>query len=181
MTTAAPATRTAAAAGDSPDLAALKRCFAPVVDERTRLIVLGSLPGEIALARGQYYGNPQNHFWRLMSAVIELDLVPLGYEQRLTALLRHRVGLWDTIASARRDGALDAAIRGHEPNALPDFVATRPSLRAIGFNGKTSARIGRKALGETSLVLIDLPSSSPAFTIPFDKKRDAWMALRAFL
>jgi double-stranded uracil-DNA glycosylase len=181
MRRAAPATRTAAAAAANDDPAALKRCFSPVVDERTRLIVLGSLPGEIALARGQYYGNPQNHFWRLMSAVIELDLVPLGYEERLAALLRRRVGLWDTIASARRDGALDAAIRDHRPNALPDLVATLPSLRAIGFNGKTSARIGRKALGETRLDLVDLPSSSPAFTIPFERKREEWMALRAFL
>jgi double-stranded uracil-DNA glycosylase len=181
MRTAAPATRTAAAAVASPDPAALKYCFAPVADERTRLIVLGSLPGEIALARGQYYGNPQNHFWRLMSAVIEVDLVPLGYEERLAALLRHRIGLWDTIASARREGALDAAIRDHAPNALPDLVATLPSLRAIGFNGKTSAKIGRRALGETALNLVDLPSSSPAFTIPFEQKREAWLRLRAFL
>jgi double-stranded uracil-DNA glycosylase len=181
MRTAAPATRTAAAAGASPDPAALKHCFPPVADERTHVIVLGSLPGEIALARGQYYGNPQNHFWRLIGAVIEVDLVPLGYEERLATLLRHRVGLWDTIASARREGALDAAIRDHEPNALPDLVATLPSLRAIGFNGKTSAKIGRRALGETGLNLVDLPSSSPAFTIAFERKREAWLRLRAFL
>jgi double-stranded uracil-DNA glycosylase len=181
MRTAAPATNRPAAAAIANDPAALKRCFPPVVDEHTRVIVLGSLPGDIALARGQYYGNPQNHFWRLMSAVIGADLVPIGYEQRLETLRRHRVGLWDTIASAHRDGALDTAIRGHIPNALPGLVASLPSLRAIGFNGKTSAKIGRKALGETELGLIDLPSSSPAYTAAFDSKREAWLKLRAFL
>jgi hypoxanthine-DNA glycosylase len=185
MSTAAPATRTAAAAtapdSATPDPAAAKSCFAPVADARTRLLVLGSLPGEIALARGQYYGNPQNHFWRLIGAVIGVDLVPLAYEERLATLLRHRVGLWDSIASARREGALDAAIRDHRPNPLPDLVATLPSLRAIGFNGKTSARIGRKALGATELDLVDLPSSSPAFTLSVEEKRQRWMALRAWL
>lgn len=145
------------------------------------MLVLGSLPGDVALARGQYYGNPQNHFWRLISAVISVDLVPIGYEKRLETLLRHRVGLWDTIASAHRDGALDTAIRSHTPNALPDLVASLPALRAIGFNGKTSAKIGRKALGESGLGLIDLPSSSPAYTLPLDAKRAAWLQLSRFL
>ena len=143
--------------------------------------MLGSLPGEIALAKGQYYGNPQNHFWRLIGAVIGRDLAPLDYEPRLAALREAGIGLWDTIASAEREGALDAAIRGHAPNALPELVGTLGSLRAIAFNGRTSAKIGRKALGETALALVDLPSSSPAYTLAFDAKRAAWLQLRAFL
>jgi len=34
-----------------------KRCFDPVVDQNTRLLILGSLPGEQSLARNEYYGN----------------------------------------------------------------------------------------------------------------------------
>ena len=65
----------------------LKRCFDPVVDERTRLLVLGSLPGDKSLAVQEYYGNRQNKFWMLMSEVIDVDLVPLDYPTRLQALL----------------------------------------------------------------------------------------------
>ena len=178
--TAARATRIAGpAAATDPD--ALKRSFAPVADDRARLLLLGSLPGDIALARGQYYGNPQNHFWRLVSAVTGRDLVALDYSQRLDALLGSGIGLWDSIGAARREGALDAAIRDHVPNALPDLVAGLPALRAIGFNGKTSARIGRRALGPTRLELVDLPSSSPAFTLSLEAKKAAWLELRRFL
>ena len=160
----------------------LKRSFPPVVDERVRLLVLGSLPGEESLARAQYYAHPRNQFWRLMGDVIGRELVPLDYAARLEALLQARVGLWDVVASAMRDGSLDGAIRGHTPNELKALVESLPELRAVAFNGGTSARIGRKALGTVAGVeLVPLPSSSPALTIPYAEKLERWMALRAYL
>ena len=160
----------------------LKRSFPPVVDPRTRLLVLGSLPGEESLARQRYYANSRNHFWRLMSGVIGRDLVPLDYEARLQALLDARVGLWDSVGTARRKGSLDSAIREHEPNALAELARSLPELRAIAFNGGTSAKIGMKALGGgTTATLIPLPSSSPAYTLPFEKKLQAWLHLKEYL
>ncbi|MFL5337707.1 MAG: DNA-deoxyinosine glycosylase [Geminicoccaceae bacterium] len=160
----------------------IKRSFPPVVDERTRVLVLGSLPGEQSLARRQYYGNPRNHFWRLISAVAGVDLVPLSYEERLRALLDARIGLWDTVGAATRRGSLDGAIRDHRPNALPELVTALPELRVVGFNGAKSAALGMKQLaGAQGLALIALPSSSPAYTLSFDAKCASWLQLRAFL
>ena len=161
---------------------ARKASFPPVVDARTRVLVLGSLPGELSLARGQYYASPQNQLWRLIGAVIGEELMGLGYETRLERLLAAGVGLWDVIATAERAGSLDAAIRAHEPNALAELAAGLPDLKAVGFNGGTSAKLGRKALERAGdLALVPLPSSSPAYTRPFAEKRAAWMALRSFL
>jgi TDG/mug DNA glycosylase family protein len=160
----------------------LKRSFPPVADDRTRVLVLGSLPGEESLARREYYGNPRNHFWRLMSEVVGAELVPLAYEDRLRALLEAGIGLWDTVGAASRRGSLDGAIRGHQVNALPELVAGLPALRAVGFNGGKSASLGMKQLAdEQRLALIALPSSSPAYTLAFEAKREAWLRLRACL
>ena len=161
----------------------MHRCFPPVTRPDTRLLVLGSLPGAISLAQQRYYAHPQNLFWRLISAVIGRDLVPLAYEERLKALLNAKVGLWDTVAAATRDGSLDSAIRLHEASDLAALVATLPGLRAIGLNGAKSAAIGRRQLGAApGLALIDLPSSSPAYaSLGFAKKREAWLALAAYL
>ena len=160
----------------------IKRSFAPVVDARTRALVLGSLPGEESLARRQYYGNPRNHFWRLMSEVIGRDLVPLAYEDRLRGLLDAGIGLWDAVGAATRRGSLDGNIRNHEPNPLSELVSTLPALRAVGFNGGKSASLGVAQLaGEARLALLPLPSSSPAYTLPFAAKLDSWLKLRAFL
>ncbi len=161
----------------------MHHCFPPVTRADTRLLVLGSLPGAVSLARQRYYAHPQNLFWRLIGAVIERDLVPLAYEARLEALLDAGVGLWDTVAAATREGSLDADIRLHEASDLAALVATLPELRAAAFNGGTSARLGRRQLaGVAGLALVDLPSSSPAYaSLPFERKRDAWLGLRAYL
>lgn len=160
-----------------------KSAFPPVVSPQTRVLVLGSLPGEASLAAQRYYAHPQNQFWRLAAAVAGRDDLPsLDYEARLAALLSAGIGLWDTIASATRQGSLDAAIREAQHAGLADLVATLPDLRAVGFNGGTSARIGRRLLEGTSLTLVDLPSSSPAYAaMSFDDKRNRWLALQQFL
>lgn len=159
-----------------------KTGFAPVVDADTRLLILGSLPGDASLKVGQYYGHPHNGFWRLVGPVIGRDLTSLPYPERLEALKSAGVGLWDVIVSARRRGSLDGAIREAEAVDLRRLVAGLPRLRVVAFNGGTAARIGRRSLaGTAGLELIDLPSSSPAYTLPMTAKADAWGALAAAL
>ncbi|HEX8572405.1 MAG TPA: DNA-deoxyinosine glycosylase [Allosphingosinicella sp.] len=160
----------------------VKRSFPPVADARTRVLVLGSLPGEESLARAQYYANPRNHFWRLIGAVTGVDLVALPYEARLEALLEAGVGLWDTVGAARRRGSLDGAIRLDQANDLLKLAAALPALRAVGFNGGKSASLGMAQLAaRPDLALIPLPSSSPAYTRPFEEKLAAWMKLTPYL
>lgn len=154
-----------------------KAAFAPVIDARTRLLILGSLPGDASLKAAQYYAHPQNAFWRLTGGVIGRDLAGLPYAERLEALKAAHVGLWDVIAGAERRGSLDGAIRNAEAADLRRLIAELPSLRAVAFNGGTAARIGRRTLADTTLMLIDLPSSSPAFTLPFADKAAAWSVL----
>lgn len=164
-----------------------KSSFPPVIDAHTRVLVLGSLPGEASLAAGRYYAHPRNLFWHLIGAVIETDLAAMDYETRLTTLLEHGVGLWDTVRSGTRQGSLDAALRDVEHNDLAEVMALAPSLSAIGFNGATSARIGRRVLAAQPasappFALIDLPSSSPAFAaMPLAEKTRRWLALRPHL
>jgi hypoxanthine-DNA glycosylase len=160
----------------------LKRAFDPVVDSHTRLLILGSLPGDASLKAGQYYGHPQNGFWRLVGGVIGVDLVAQPYPDRLEALKAAGVGLWDVIASARRPGSLDTAIRDVEAADLNRLINTLPALRAVAFNGGTAARLGRRTLQRPAGIdLIDLPSSSPAHTRPLSEKAAAWSVLTRLL
>jgi hypoxanthine-DNA glycosylase len=157
-----------------------KSSFAPVVDERCRILILGSLPGEASLRAAQYYAHPQNRFWELVGSAIGIELRPLAYEMRLATLRDHTIGLWDVIADAKRDGSLDSAIRSARGNDLQSLESSLPNLQAIAFNGKKAAMTGRNQLKTANkrLRLIDLPSSSPAYAaMPIAEKLSRWAVI----
>lgn len=161
----------------------LKHSFPPIFDPCAHILVLGSLPGDRSLAAQRYYAHPQNQFWRLMSPVVNCDLLALGYEDRLATLRASGVALWDVIGSARRAGSSDAAILDVEGNDIAALIARLPKLRAIAFNGGTALKQGLKLLGPdfAGPTIVALPSSSPLHTIGLAAKQPAWNQLAAFL
>lgn len=160
-----------------------KAAFPPSVDVDTRLLILGSLPGDASIKQGEYYAHRGNAFWTLVGDVLDEDLRGQPYAMRLKRLRARGVGLWDVIESAEREGSLDGSIRGAELRDLGAFLARLPALRAVAFNGKTAALHGRRQLGDRAgVALIDLPSSSGAYaSLSRDAKRAAWMVLRDWL
>lgn len=163
---------------------ARKKAFDPVVDANTRLLILGSLPGEASLKAGQYYAHPQNGFWRLIGRMIDRpDLADQPYPDRLDILKAQGIGLWDVIAEAERIGSLDTAIRLPRHADLKGLVAALPNLRAIAFNGGKAAREGARVLGPENegITRLTLPSSSPAMARPLAWKAERWAAIKTFL
>ena len=161
----------------------LKRCFPPVVDAHTRVLILGSLPGEASLAQSQYYAYKHNKFWELVGDVIGEDLRGMQYAARLQTLLAHHVGLWDVVAEAKREGSLDSKIKDHAGNDLVGLIESLPKLAVIAFNGGTAERMGLRALGRHGdrHHILRLPSSSPAYTVPYAEKLHVWRQLRSWL
>ena len=160
----------------------MKAAFAPVVDDATRLLILGSLPGDASLKAAQYYAHPRNGFWPLVGGVLDEDLAALPYPTRLDRLKARGVGLWDVIASAERSGSLDAAIRSPEAADLRGLIDALPNLRAVAFNGGLAARLGRRILLDLGdFAMIDLPSSSPAHAISLSAKAEVWNSLSEFI
>ena len=147
-----------------------------------RLFILGSLPGDASLGAKRYYAHATNQFWKLLGGAIGENLHALDYDARLEALAERRIGLWDVIGSARRRGSLDQAIRSAQHNQLAALIGEFPELEAIAFNGRAAAAIGRRMLGQAppALTLIDLPSSSAAYTAPLATKVERWTVLAKY-
>lgn len=155
--------------------------FAPVIGAGTRILILGSMPGVASLHAGQYYAHPQNQFWRIMGEICGVG-PDLPYGQRLQALQRQQLGLWDVLQSCVRAGSLDAAIEHH--SALANDLL--PLLRAgsvirLCCNGGTAYTALQRHFGKSlarEFPQIDvrrLPSTSPAnASWSYARKLEAW-------
>lgn len=156
--------------------------FAPIVGLKAEVLILGSMPSQISLSLYQYYANPRNAFWWIMSQIYHFD-PSLSYTQRTQALSNRAVAVWDVLHDCERPGSLDSAIvKGSERvNDFDRFVSQHPELRLIVFNGATAEKIFRryysKLLTDTSSVIKShrCPSTSPAYaSMSIDTKLDAW-------
>ncbi|MGE5170854.1 MAG: DNA-deoxyinosine glycosylase [Rudaea sp.] len=157
-----------------------RRGLPPIVAADARVLILGSFPSEASLAARQYYAHPRNHFWPILGAVLHEPLAELPYAERLARVKAHRVAIWDTIVACERAGSLDASIRNAERGEVRRVRRAAPNLVAVCFNGQTAAR-AKPVWLEAGYETIVMPSTSPAYTLPMERKLAAWRALARFL
>ena len=149
----------------------------PLVSSSTRLLIMGSFPGTASLKAQQYYGHPQNDFWRILDAILpssptKTDVT--SYQKRSKWLLGKGVGVWDVYAACEREGSLDSSIRNAVLNDFSSLKQTCPQLAAIAHNGSESYKHS-KHTALLGLPVYKLPSTSPAnASWSFERKLAAW-------
>ncbi|KQO06239.1 DNA-deoxyinosine glycosylase [Paenibacillus sp. Leaf72] len=162
--------------------------FPPVIDERARVLVLGTAPSVKSLEHRQFYGHPRNYFWGMVYGLFDAGAPDEDYAKRLAFLQEHRLAVFDVIESCEREGSLDVNIKDEKPNDLPALLAQYSGLRCFAFNGTKAYDTFRKYFREhpafDSLALLKMPSTSP---IPTQKMRNledriaAWRGIVPFL
>jgi double-stranded uracil-DNA glycosylase len=139
--------------------------FPPLLGDRPQLLILGSMPGMASLEAQQYYAHPRNAFWPILCSWCGIAAVS-PYLQRVEALLRAGIAVWDVLAHCQRPGSLDSAIdlKTAQPNAIAQLLQEQPSITRICFNGAAAADLYRRhdLPASPPLQLIRLPSTSPA-------------------
>lgn len=135
--------------------------FAPVYDEHSRILILGSLPSVKSREQGFYYGHPQNRFWKVTAAVFE-ESVPETIEEKKSMLLRNGAAVWDVIESCDIIGSSDSSVK----NAVAADVAgllSSSSIERVYVNGTLAGKLyDRYLFGKTGIAAVRLPSTSPA-------------------
>ncbi len=132
----------------------------PIFAENSELLILGSFPSALSRQNQFYYGNPQNRFWKVLSAVFDCP-EPQTNEEKRDLLLSNKVALWDVIASCRISGSADSSITDVVPNDLSGILSRAP-IRKILLNGKTAEHLFYKYNPNVKIPAVVLPSTSPA-------------------
>jgi len=152
--------------------------LSPVRGASTDVVILGSFPSCQSLRHKEYYGNPQNHFWKIIEDLFQIDH-HLPYSERTSRLTDHKVALWDVVSTCCREGSADARIRSPVFNDLRGFFGSCPSLRLIVLNGSTAGRYFTMMKMTVRVPAVVLPSTSPANTrLSLNEKIRRWEIIR---
>lgn len=164
----------------------IQNILPPVVDDDTRVLIVGSMPGVQSLEKQQYYGHPRNHFWPVIGSITK-HTVPESYEERLQLVRQNGIGLWDVIQSCERTGSLDSKIKNEIPNDFEQLFKRFPQIEAVFFNGTKAYDVFRKKVGFELLMgreYYKMPSTSP---VPgrniktFEQKVEIWRMLEKYI
>jgi hypoxanthine-DNA glycosylase len=153
----------------------MKKAFAPVVDKSSRILILGTMPGEKSLELQEYYGNRGNHFWKILFTMFSRAITH-DYNEKMQLLADNNIALWDVLQYCEREGSLDSNIKNELPNDFENFYKTYPNIRHVFFSSKNAAAYYDKYVGRKEHVIYHtLPSPSGAnATKSFAQKLQEW-------
>ena len=135
--------------------------FEPIFDERSRILILGTLPS-VKSREGQfYYHHPQNRFWKVLAKICKTE-PPATIAEKKAMLLEHGIAIWDVVQSCDIIGSSDSSIKNVTPADL-SVILRRASVKTIFLNGGKAWDLYQKyCAGMTDLPAVKLPSTSPA-------------------
>lgn len=138
--------------------------FAPQINKKSKILILGSMPGIKSLEMQQYYAHPQNRFWKVLGELCAKDLYNSDYETRIQTLLNNNFALWDVLKYCERDGSLDSNITKEIPNDIPNLLNENSQIEKILLNGNKAYTVFKKYFPEflKQYKCYKMPSTSPA-------------------
>ena len=135
--------------------------ISPIVSSESEILILGTMPSPKSRELAFYYAHPQNRFWPALALALGEEK-PASIEEKTALLLRHRLALWDVLASCEITGASDASIKNPVANDIPALIRQTRITRVL-CTGATSARLYTKLVfPKTNIPCETLPSPSAA-------------------
>lgn len=135
--------------------------IAPVYDENSKILILGSFPSVKSREANFFYGHPQNRFWRVLAALFS-EGTPKSIGEKREFLLSHKIAVWDVIASCDIEGSSDSSIKSVVANDITPILKSA-NIEAVFVNGRTAEKYYNKYTKDVACrEAICLPSTSPA-------------------
>lgn len=149
------------------------RSFEPVFSPEAEVMIVGSMPGVKSLEDAQYYAHPRNAFWPILFDIFGVEPTR-DYEAKKALIRRNGLALWDVAGACEREGSLDSNMRDVVYNDFASLYEKCPHIHTVLCNGGTAHSLFMKSGFAGDRRVIRMPSTSPAYTMPYDKKLEIW-------
>lgn len=170
----------------------IKKCFEPIYNNHSKMLILGSIPSVKSLKSNFYYMHPRNQFWKILDAIFyqtpTFEKAVEEYRKTLNnnkreviknLLLENHIALFDTIKECEGEGSLDTNIRKESINTNKETISIILEVVDIVYlNGSKAYELFIKMFPDISIPVIKLPSTSPAHTMSLEKKLEVWKQIK---
>lgn len=125
------------------------KCFEPIIDKNSKILILGTMPGNISLENSKksnkpdYYSNfSKNQFWKIIAKVFNADFENIkkgDYKKRINLLLKNGIALWDIIKKCEREETSsdrDIKEKTIKYNNIEAKIKKYNNIKTIITNGK---------------------------------------------
>lgn len=149
------------------------RSFEPIYTPQAQILIVGSMPSVKSLEQAQYYAHPRNAFWRILFDIFS-ESPTLDYERKKALIRGHGLALWDAAAICEREGSLDSDMHDVVYNDFSTLYEVCTDIRTVLCNGATAHSLFLKSGYAGERKVVRMPSTSPAYTLPYEKKLALW-------
>ena len=158
----------------------VKHEFKPIYDNKSKILILGTMPSIKSRANKFYYSNPTNRFFKIMESLFNTKL--LSNDDKKAFLLKNKIALWDVCKECDILASSDSSIKNIIPNDISIILNSAP-IKAIFTTGKTAYKLYQKYIFPTTKIeAISLPSSSSAnASYSLDKLINEYQIILKFL
>lgn len=127
----------------------------PLIDEKSRVLILGSFPSIRSREENFYYANPSNRFWPVLGRIFHEDIT----DREAFCHARH-IALYDVIYSCWIHASSDASIEVDQVNDIEALIQGT-DVHTVFTTGSASSRLYDRYI-RCHCEHIALPSTSSA-------------------
>ncbi len=156
-----------------------KIAFGPIANNKSRILILGTMPSEESLRKQERYGHKSNQFWKIVFILFDKPL-PDNYDEKIKLLTDNDIAIWDVLHSCEGSGSLDSNIKNEKPNYFKKFFKQYPQIKHIFFTSKKAEEFYKKYVGfDKERIYTTLPSPSSANArMRLNEKIEKWKILK---
>lgn len=150
----------------------MKASFPPIETKDSKVLILGTMPGERSLTLQQYYGHKSNQFWKIMFELFEEQFSD-NYRDRVSLIKRNEIALWDVLSHCEGRGSSDSKIKNEVPNDFVSFYENHPKITHVFFTSKKAEKFYNKYVGKSP--------KRQYYTLPSPSRANTWKTYEAKL
>lgn len=139
--------------------------FEPIIDENSKVLILGTFPSEKSLEKKEYYAHRSNQFWKIICEICGVS-EPEAYAEKTRIILSNEFALWDVYRSISREGSADANIKNGIANDFSDLFDRYSNLKSILFGSKGAEAVFKNASPALYTAIPHLTAYSPSSAYP---------------